>query len=153
MKSEEYFLNVEQLFRQAIFEVMEKMYFIFLEPISYEEARESEWHAVEVRFSGTWKGKIEVYFSLPLVTAMMENALGVKDAEMDEQLQEDTLKECVNMIAGNFLQKFEPEKAYRLTIPQYWGRKGPREGDGGIMIALVADGDPMLAGLAISPAK
>lgn len=147
---EEYLRHIEHLFRQAVFEVMEKMYFIFLEPVSIEGEVEPEWHAVEVGFSGTWQGKIGMHFSLPLVSAMMENVLGSPAAEEDEQLMEDTMKECVNMIAGNFLQKFEPEKAIHLTIPRYLGRTGPKEVEGDIVIALGADGAPIVGGLTIS---
>jgi len=134
--------HMEHLFRQAMFEVMEKMYFLFLEPSSKEEAVEPNWYTVEVRFSGAWQGMIEIQFSLPIVMAMVENVLGVLEGEKEEQLMEDTMKECVNMIAGNFLQKLEPEKAIHLTIPNYLGKQAFEGGKGDVVIALASDGRP-----------
>ncbi len=152
MKTEEWLRQVEHLFRQSIFEVMEKMYFIFLEPASKEGEVEPEWYAIEVGFSGAWQGKITVHFSLPIVSVMMENVLGSPAAEGEEQLMEDTMKECVNMIAGNFLRKFEPEKALYLTIPRNLGKTGPWKEGGDIVITLGTEGASMVGGLTISPA-
>lgn len=144
MISEDILQRARNSFRQSIYEVMEKMYFIFLEPVS-DGLDEEHMHEAEVDFSGLWAGKITVLFSSELLKLMISNVLGLDDEEIGEKITEDTAKECVNMVAGSFLRKFEPDKALHLSIPSYHGVKYFKKPDGQIIFTMEADRGRMYA--------
>jgi len=138
MVSEDILPRARNAFKQALFEVMEKMYFVFLEPVS-EEGLEEGLHAVEVGFSGPWEGKITVYFSPDLLFFMINNVLGLEEREIDDKVRIDTAKECTNMVAGSFLRKFEPEKAIHLSIPEYLGVQHLKKLQGEFTLTMEAE--------------
>ncbi|MCX7982168.1 MAG: chemotaxis protein CheX [Syntrophales bacterium] len=144
MLSEEILQRVKNSFRRSIFEVMEKMYFVFLEPTSDTSNGESL-RGAEVNFSGPWEGKITVLFSPELIHLMINNLFGLEEGDMDEKIKEDTIKECVNMIAGSFLRHFEPERAMHLSIPSYLGLKYAKPPQGEVSLAMDADRGRMYA--------
>lgn len=127
MKIEEQ--SVRELAMNAIFEVFEKMYYIFLEPRDFEQKDEAR-KVVRIRFSGATSGEMMAYYGKNLAPCMIENALGLDQSEQTDQIMEDCLKECINMVCGNFLQKLEPDRVLHLSIPEYLGEvKMPAAGD------------------------
>lgn len=113
--------KTQNLLTNSIFEVFEKMFFVFLEPLD----EEIEYEMVSsIKFSGPVNGRIEVYFSQLMAEAMVQNMLSVAESAVTEKLIEDCAKEAVNMIAGNFLQKYDSFKVYDLSIPKFEKRKG-----------------------------
>ncbi len=113
--------NVREIGMLSVFEVFEKMYYTFLEPCEFESSDDQR-RVVQIRFSGAINGEMHVYFSKDLAETMVENVFSVGKDELTDQIMEDCLKECINMICGNFLQKLEPDKTLQLSIPTYAGK-------------------------------
>jgi len=101
---------------KAVFEVFEKMYYIFLEPVE-KKALGIDFPAVEIGFSGILTGGIIARFPRELSMMMAANALGMDEQEMTEQILEDCRKECLNMLCGNFLQKHDANTLFHMTLP------------------------------------
>lgn len=127
----------------AVFEVFEKMYYTFLEP-GESEPSDVPRRVVQIEFTGTLGGDMYVYYSKELAETMIENALGLDKGEITHQVVEDCLKECINMICGNFLQKIEPDKVLQLSIPRYMGELPvPRDIDPSLALHLTFESDGM----------
>jgi len=107
--------RIKKTLTVSIFEVFEKMFYVFLEPAS-ENGGKYEL-TVSIDFSGPVEGLILVHFSRSMAEAMAQNMLNMDRRELNEKLVEDCLKESVNMICGNFLRKLDPEKVFELSIP------------------------------------
>ncbi|MCX5827443.1 MAG: chemotaxis protein CheX [Deltaproteobacteria bacterium] len=114
---------------KAVFEVFEKMYYIFLEPVEGEAAGK-DFSAVEIGFSGDIAGSIIARFPQELSMMMAANALGMDDQEMSDQILADCRRECLNMLCGNFLQKHNADKLFHMTLPKAVIGKGGSELDG-----------------------
>jgi len=103
--------------RLSIFEVFEKMFYIFLEPLD-DENNEYDMEAA-IRFEGFLSGEIRILLSKDIAKIMIQNMLGLKEDEITTQAMEDCSKEAVNMICGNFLGKFDSTKVFNLSIPSF----------------------------------
>jgi len=117
--------KLRQNLMKAVFEVFEKMYYIFLEPV--EEALMSDSSAVEIGFSGALTGGIIARFPRELSMMMAGNALGLDEQEMTDQILEDCRRECLNMLCGNFLQKHDSDKRFHMTLPTHVAGDGGSE--------------------------
>jgi CheY-specific phosphatase CheX len=113
--------KIQNLLMNAIFEVFEKMFFVFLEPLE-EEVRYDM--TTTIKFSGPVKGSIEVFFRRGVAEAMVQNMLGIDEHGVTDKLIEDCTKEAVNMISGNFLQKYDSTKVFDLSIPEFEEKEG-----------------------------
>lgn len=151
MVSDDILQRARNSFRQSIFEVMEKMYFVFLEPASGME--DKGMYGVEVEFSGPWEGRIMMLFSPELINLMISNLLGLDEKGIDDKIKGDTAKECVNMVAGSFLRKFEPDKALNLSIPVYLGMKYFKPPEGQVSFIMEAERGRMCAFLSLKSAS
>ncbi|WP_299979102.1 chemotaxis protein CheX [Desulfobacula sp.] len=109
--------KIEETMRFSIFEVFEKMFYIFLEPLD-DESTEYDMEAA-IRFEGFLSGKIRILFSMDIAKTMIQNMLGLKEDEITTQRMEDCSKEAVNMICGNFLGKLDSTKVFNLTMPSF----------------------------------
>ncbi len=99
----------------SIFEVFEKMFFIFLDPADQEESG-YEWEST-ISFDGAEKGTIKIFLSDALLRAMVQNMLSISENSISSSDMEDCAREAVNMICGNFLAKFDSTKRFDLSIP------------------------------------
>jgi CheY-specific phosphatase CheX len=122
--------KIRQNLMKAVFEVFEKMYYIFLEPIE-KEAPQKDFSDVEIGFSGDISGSIIARFPRELSIVMAENALGMDEDEISEQILADCRNECLNMLCGNFLQKHDANKLFHMTLPKAVTGKGGRGLDEG----------------------
>lgn len=113
----EQYKMLRQNLMQAVFEVFEKMYFIFLEPVE-KEAPGQNFSAVEIEFSGALSGIITARFPRDLAMIMAENALGMDHEEISDQILADCRKECLNMLCGDFLQKHDAQKLFHMSLPK-----------------------------------
>lgn len=110
--------TMKQMMEISIFEVFEKMFFIFLEHSGDENNHYD--HEASINFSGTVRGEVQLFISSRLARAMVVNMLGVEEGEVTEQDIEDCSKEAVNMVCGNFLGKLNnDQQSFDLTIPLY----------------------------------
>jgi CheY-specific phosphatase CheX len=108
--------KIQELLMNSIFEVFEKMFFVFLEPVDEDVKYDM---IASIKFSGPIKGGIDVLLTRDLACAMVQNMLGVDETDMNPKLIEDCAKEAANMIAGNFLQKYDSSKVFDLSIPVF----------------------------------
>jgi CheY-specific phosphatase CheX len=107
--------KIKKTLMTSIFEVFEKMFYVFLEPVD-----NNVWdhHSmVSIHFSGPMKGGLRACFSQGLADAMVQNMLNIDESEITDRLREDCLKESVNMICGNFLRNIDSSKVFDLSLP------------------------------------
>lgn len=109
--------KIQQMLMESIFEVFEKMYFLFLEPLEIEEGVYDM--AASIQFRGRIEGEIRILISGVLGAKMVQNMLNMKEEEVTPKLEEDCLKESVNMICGNFLRKFDSSQVFNLSLPLF----------------------------------
>jgi CheY-specific phosphatase CheX len=113
--------KIQELLMNAIFEVFEKMFFVFLEPIDEDIKYDM---IASIDFKGPVSGSINVFFAHKVTETMVQNMLGVDDNGITDKLIEDCAKEAVNMISGNFLQKYDSSKVFDLSIPVFEKKSG-----------------------------
>jgi CheY-specific phosphatase CheX len=101
----------------SIFEVFEKMYYIFFEPLN--DSGGNYQLRSTISFSGSANGQIQILLSRGIAETMVKNMLGLEQQEIDLPIVADCVKESLNMICGNFLRKLDPEKVYYLSIPTF----------------------------------
>ena len=111
-------LKMQQALTNSIFEVFERMFYVFLEPSESHPDGEHPYR-VAISFSGPLMGELMAFFSRPLAETMLKNMLNVGGDEINERLTSDCLKESVNMICGNFLSKHDSGQVFDLSIPTY----------------------------------
>lgn len=109
--------KIKEMTKLSIFEVFEKMFYVFLEPL-HSECGEYDMEAA-IRFEGFMSGEIRILFSMDIVKAMIQNMLGLKEDEITIQRMEDCSKEAVNVICGNFLGKLNSAKVFNLSMPVF----------------------------------
>ena len=110
--------QMKEMMTSSIFEVFEKMFFIFLEP-SHADAGEYELES-SICFGGLNRGEVKILFSMPLSKRMVQNMLGMDEARITDQDIEDCAKEAVNMMCGNFLSKLDADgEIFDMTIPTF----------------------------------
>jgi len=111
----------------AIFEVFEKMFFIFLEPV--EAANSPYDHISYINFDGKVTGGLSIMLSQGMAETMAHNMLDCEKNEVTGQVLADCTKEAANMICGNFLRKMSQDDIFTLGLPQY-AAKGQGEQKG-----------------------
>ncbi|MEN6331175.1 MAG: chemotaxis protein CheX [Smithella sp.] len=109
-------MKIKQLLMNAIFEVFEKMFFVFLEPVEEDVNYDM---IASINFAGPVRGSIDILLTSDLADAMVQNMLSVDEEGVTQKLIEDCVKEAVNMIGGNFLQKYDSSKVFDLSIPTF----------------------------------
>lgn len=109
--------KTKEMMRLSIFEVFEKMFYIFLEPGSIEDPV----YDMEslISFSGSIEGEVRLLLSEKIANVMVRNMLGLGEEEIAEGELEDSSKEAVNMVCGNFLAKLGETDRFDLTIPVF----------------------------------
>jgi CheY-specific phosphatase CheX len=108
--------KIQEMLMNSIFEVFEKMFFVFLEPLDEDVKYDT---ISSINFTGPLKGEIKVFFTTGLAENMVQNMLSLNRKEVTEKMIEDCAKEAVNMIGGNFLQKLDSSKVFDLSIPMF----------------------------------
>lgn len=106
--------KIQEMLMNSIFEVFEKMFFVFLEPLDEDVKYDM---ISSINFVGPVKGEIKVFFTTGLAETMVQNMLSLNRKDITEKMIEDCTKEAVNMIGGNFLQKLDSSKVFDLSIP------------------------------------
>jgi CheY-specific phosphatase CheX len=131
--------KIQEMLMNSIFDVFEKMFFVFLEPCDEEMKYDM---SASIEFAGSFKGNIRAYLSTGIANSMVENMLGLEAAEITDKTREDCAKESLNMIAGSFVHKLDAGTVFDLSIPTYKkesGRFGP-ESPGNINLLFDSDG-------------
>ncbi len=109
--------SIRQTLTSAIFEVFEKMFFVFLEPV---EDRPFQYeHVSYIDFDGKSKGALCIMMSRGMTEMMVQNMLGCEPSDMTGQMIEDCSKEAANMVCGNFLRKMSERDVFNLSLPKH----------------------------------
>ncbi len=106
---------IKKILTTSIFDVFEKMFFIFLE-MSGTEKHQYDMVTL-IRFSGPVEGEIRLYLSDSLVMVMAQNMLSLQQEEVTREMKEDCAKEAANMIGGQFIRTFDTTMIFQLTLP------------------------------------
>lgn len=134
---------IQEVLTRAIFEVFEKMYYIFSEPLKGNGGNYQMKSTIS--FSGSANGNIQIFLSRGIVEAMVKNMLNLKQDEINLPIMADCVKESLNMICGNFLRKLDPERVFDLSIPVFEmipddGGNGPEVMDHQLNLTFIAEG-------------
>jgi CheY-specific phosphatase CheX len=109
--------KIKETMTPSIFEVFEKMFYIFLEPL---DIRYDEYDMeAAISFEGTISGDVRILFSREIVRAMVQNMLRLEGDEITGQDMEDCSKEAVNMVCGNFLSGLDSTNVFNLFTPTF----------------------------------
>lgn len=130
----------------SIFDVFEKMFFIYLESVDPAQAEPSLKTSIE--FGRQGEGMVNLYFSKHFLTTMAQNMLSLEADEVTDAEREDCAREAANMVCGNFVAMLDSEKGYDLTIPLCEHDRGVPSGDERIDYA--ADGVPWVMTVTLS---
>jgi len=109
--------NIKQTLTKATFEVFEKMFFVFLEPVESAPVRYDSVSYID--FGGRATGGLCLMMSRGITEMMAQNMLGCEPSEITEQMIEDCSKEAANMVCGNFLRKMSEQDVFNLNLPKY----------------------------------
>ena len=109
--------KIKEILTTAIFEVFEKMFYVFSEPLQSE----GEIYQMKstINFSGPVSGEIHIFLNRPIAEMMVTNMLGLDEGEINQSIMADCIKESINMICGNFLRKLDPDRVFHLSIPTF----------------------------------
>ncbi|MBF0257465.1 MAG: chemotaxis protein CheX [Desulfamplus sp.] len=109
----------------SISEVMETMFYIPVEPrdglIAFEESGlpgPDRLEAATITFHGMFSGTIELIIPSSLLMIMTENFMGEKRQHLTQKHLEGTLKETLNMLAGNTFSKVDSQSSFCLGVPE-----------------------------------
>jgi CheY-specific phosphatase CheX len=116
--------KIKEMLTTSIFEVFEKMFFTFLEPLDEDEADWDFDAVAAIKFTGPQQGNMVIYLTNGLAATMVENMLNIGSDEVSDALIMDISKEGMNMICGNFLRKLDLSKVFDLTIPIFEKKAG-----------------------------
>ena len=113
--------NVKEILAASIFEVFERMFFIFLEPGGPAPIPDCE---AAIRFDGPRRGTMRILFTRPVARLMVRNLLGLDNGAVTEPHVADCVKEAANMGCGNFLVHLDATKTFTMTLPEFSARPG-----------------------------
>ena len=113
--------NVKEILAESIFEVFERMFFIFLEPGGRVPVHDCE---TSIDFDGPRRGTLRILFSRPVARLMVRNMLGISDEKEIECHVEDCMKEAANMVCGNFLVNLDASKKFTMSLPAFSVKPG-----------------------------
>ncbi len=143
---------IRQKLMESIFEVFEKMLFVFLEPS--EEPGSNFEIGASIQFQDDrLKGDCRIWMSQKLAGSMAHNLLGIEEERVTAKCAEDCVVESVNMICGNFLAKFDSARTFNLSIPVLVteGPDGFEAGENRFRLDFDSDHGKMAATLTIHP--
>jgi len=145
--------KIKEILTTAIFEVFEKMFYVFSEPLQSEG--DNYQMKSTINFSGPVSGEIHIFLNRPIAEMMVTNMLGLDDSEMNESIMADCIKESVNMICGNFLRKLDPDRVFHASIPTFEMisgdlHRGQEEKDQELKLTFATDNGNMTVVMTVS---
>lgn len=132
--------KIKEMLMKAIFEVFEKVFFVFAEPMG--EAGADYQIRANISFSGPMEGAMRISMSKDLAKIMAANMLGLDDGQVTDPVMADCVKECLNMICGSFVRRVDPDNVFQLAIPSFEliaDRSGDRHAPSDASLKLVFD--------------
>jgi CheY-specific phosphatase CheX len=106
----------------VISNVLESMFFIFIEPVSVSECgeglKQASFSRVGISLAGSGRQlDCDFYFDISLAGQMAANFLGMESGDLNADQVLDVLREMVNMVAGGLVNICDPEGDIVLGIP------------------------------------
>ena len=134
--------NIREILKESIFEVFERMFFIFLEPGGRVLVHDYE---TSIGFDGPRRGTLRILFTRPVARLMVRNMLGLGNGEVTEPHVEDCVKEAANMVCGNFLVNLDASKKFTMSLPEFSPRPGetPAQSEGVVAFAFDCEAGKM----------
>lgn len=130
--------NVKEILAESIFEVFERMFFIFLEPGGASPVHDCE---AAIRFDGPRRGTMRILFTRPVARLMVRNMLGIDNGAVTEPHVSDCVKEAANMVCGNFLVHLDASKKFTMSLPEFSARPGQTPAGPGDVVSFDFDCD------------
>ena len=130
--------NVNEILAESIFEVFERMFFIFLEPGGCVRVHDYE---TSIGFDGPRRGSLRILFTRPVARLMVRNMLGLDNGAVTEPHVADCVKEAANMVCGNFLVHLDASKKFTMSLPEFSARPGQPPADPGDAVSFDFDCD------------
>ena len=145
--------KIKEILTTAIFEVFEKMFYVFSEPLQSEG--ENYQMKSTINFRGPVSGEIHIFLNRPIAEMMVMNLLGLDEGEISESIMADCSKESINMICGNFLRKLDPDRVFHLSIPTFEMisgdlHRGQEEKDQELKLTFATDNGNMTVVMTVS---
>ncbi|MDY6842553.1 MAG: chemotaxis protein CheX [Thermodesulfobacteriota bacterium] len=110
--------------KNSISDVLEKMFFL---PLDFFEAvgQEELWNRDErdlvtstLNFHGPFSGHFTFFIPKKLAFFLAANFLGSDEESVSQDQATETMKEIVNMIAGNTFSNYDDKAIFNLEIPK-----------------------------------
>ena len=139
--------KIQEMLMNSIFEVFEKMFFVFLEPFDDEIQYDL---MTSIQFTGSVKGEIQAYLSRGIANVMVENMLGLETKDVTDKNREDCAKEALNMIAGSFVHKLDGANVFDLSIPACEKKSGKFNKESKGTLNLLFDSDDQYMGITMN---
>ena len=102
--------------RQVIFEIFGDMFFMFPEEYDEEVEFPQNWIKYRIIVSNDKDFFLNFYFTPGQATSMAENFLGEEAENISDLIIDETLKEAVNVLGGNLLNRIRED--FHLGIPE-----------------------------------
>lgn len=121
----------------SIFEVMETMFFLTLEPLGPEDAgsfTSKQLRTAAITFSGKFSGTIYLEIPLDLLEAMTRDFMGQDLGAVPAEHSDGTLKEALNMVAGNALTRVDETDYMGLGLPEIVASPAPGQIDSSVVL-------------------
>ena len=118
--------KIEQILTTATFEVLEKMFFVFSEPLRDDPLPAFQWRA-RIAFAGPFAGEMRLSLTTELARTLARNMLNLERDEITPPVIVDCIKESLNMICGDFLRRVDPAQRATLSIPTCEAIAAPAE--------------------------
>ncbi len=143
----------KELLIQSVADVLERFAFMFVEPSGMDEvpAPEEEFREASLSFTGPRKGQVFLAAPESFCIHLAANVLGLEEGNITDEAGNDALKELLNVIVGEYLEKSAGrEPVFDLSIPeisrqpaQAWAERAESPD----WTALLADEGPVLVRL------
>ena len=110
--------------KSSISNVLETMFFLPLEFSSLESAEalrggeRAQMVAASLKFSGPFSGVFYLYLPANMAGYLTSKFLGQKEENITHEQVEETVKEILNMIAGDTFNKLDDHATFNLGIPE-----------------------------------
>ncbi|HUU41169.1 MAG TPA: chemotaxis protein CheX [Desulfatiglandales bacterium] len=110
--------------KEAISNALETMFFL---PVQFPdtECTLQTWFpdkrsliGATLKFHGPWSGSFFIFIPVKVVNEITANFLGLREEEITEEQEKDTVKEAINIIGGHMFSFFDKEGEFRLGIPE-----------------------------------
>ena len=110
--------------KASISKVLEQMFFLPIDVVMAEGGATSvcpdhqQAIAASVGFSGPFSGTFILSIPADLAASVTADFLGTMPGELTGEQINGTVKEMINMLAGNSLSTYDPESPFNLQIPE-----------------------------------